>query len=306
LYQYRLVGLDDTFSNPTSNSSVNYQSLAPGNYVFEARALSRSGIVSDNVIKFPFTIHPAFYQTLIFRFVVVLSLLLAGFALQAYFHRRKNKQLQLIEDLKREERLKARQQTAEDFHDDLGNKLTRISILSDILNTKLNGEHQEEKHLIYQIKENASSLYRGTKDILWALDPKSDNLYEIVCHIAEFGADLFQDTDIVFNIDGVNEHLAETKFPMEYSRNVSMIFKESLNNILRHSGARRVDLKIAELDNSVQIALSDNGSGFNRDEGHKGHGLKNIFLRADRIGAQLKLDASKGQGAAVTLVINKA
>ena len=305
LYQYRLVGLDDTFSNPTSNSSVNYQSLAPGNYVFEARALSRSGIVSDNVIKFPFTIHPAFYQTLIFRFVVVLSLLLAGFALQAYFHRRKNKQLQLIEDLKREERLKARQQTAEDFHDDLGNKLTRISILSDILNTKLNGEHQEEKHLIYQIKENASSLYRGTKDILWALDPKSDNLYEIVCHIAEFGADLFQDTDIVFNIDGVNEHLAETKFPMEYSRNVSMIFKESLNNILRHSGARRVDLKIAELDNSVQIALSDNGIGFDRDEGHKGHGLKNIFLRADRIGAQLKLDASKGHGAAVTLVINK-
>ena len=305
LYSYRLVGLDDSFSNPTTNSSVNYQSLAPGDYVFEARALSRAGLVSDNVIRYPFTIQPAFYQTLTFRFIVILSLVLAGIALQAYLHKRKNEQLALIENLKREERLKARQQTAEDFHDDLGNKLTRISILSDILTTKLNGEHQEEKHLIYQIKENASSLYRGTKDILWALDPKSDNLYEIMCHISEFAGDLFQDTAIVFNIEGVEEHLSEVKFPMEYSRNVSMIFKESLNNILRHSGATRAELKVTEFESIVQITLRDNGKGFDKDEVHKGHGLKNIAIRANRIGAQLKLEASKGGGAEITLAINK-
>ena len=305
LYQYRLVGLDDTFSNATTNASVNYQSLAPGDYVFEARALSRVGLVSDNVIRYPFTIQPAFYQTITFRLLVILSLVLAGIGLQTYFHRRKNLQLKLIEDMKREERLKARQQTAEDFHDDLGNKLTRISILSDILTTKLNGEHQEEKHLISQIKENASSLYRGTKDILWALDPKSDNLYEIMCHVSEFAADLLQDTTIVFHIQGVEEQLAEIKFPMEYSRNVSMIFKESLNNILRHSGASRAELKVAEEGNSVHITLSDNGKGFNKEEVHKGHGLKNIRLRANRIGAQLIVNASGGTGSAITLVIHK-
>ncbi|NEU07379.1 hypothetical protein GZH53_03545 [Flavihumibacter sp. R14] len=305
MYQYRLIGLDDTFSNPTSNSSVNYQALAPGDYVFEARALTPLGIISDNVIKFPFTIRPAFYQTLTFRFAVIMLFVLAAIALQAYLHKRKTQQLQLIENLKRDERLKARQQTAEDFHDDLGNKLTRISILSDILNTKLNGEHQEEKHLIHQIKENASSLYRGTKDILWALDPKSDNLFEIMCHISEFGIDLFQDTPIVFNINGVKEHLSAVKFPMEYSRNVSMIFKESLNNILRHSEADLVDLTVAESEHIVQINLTDNGKGFDENEVNKGHGLKNITLRANRIGAQLTIDASKGKGSAIRLIINK-
>ncbi|HUH33673.1 MAG TPA: two-component regulator propeller domain-containing protein, partial [Daejeonella sp.] len=250
LYQYRLVGLDDTFSNPTTNSNVNYQTLPPGNYVFEARALNSEGISSDNMLRFPFSIRPAFYQTIFFRLAVILFLVLSGIALQAYLHKRKNLRLQQIEGMKREERLKARQQTAEDFHDDLGNKLTRISILTDILNMKLNGEHQEEKQLILQIKENASSLYRGTKDILWALDPKSDNLYEILSHISEFGMELFQDTAIEFSYEGITEQLANTRLPMEYSRNISMIFKEALNNSLRHAEAHHVLLNVSDNDKS--------------------------------------------------------
>ncbi|WP_026898198.1 ligand-binding sensor domain-containing protein [Daejeonella oryzae] len=305
LYQYRLVGLDDIFSVPGSNSSVNYQSLAPGDYVFEARAVTRSGLISDNMLRFPFSVKPAFYQTLPFRIGFILFLILCGIGLQAYLHRLKNRKLQLIENLKREERLKARRQTAEDFHDDLGNKLTRISILTDILNTRLNGEHEEEKHLIGQIKENASSLYRGTKDILWALDPKSDNLFEILSHISEFGMELFQDTPVEFNFKGIDEQFSNIKFPMEYSRNISMIFKESLNNILRHANARHVNFQVTDLEKSVEISLKDDGVGFNPQPTLKGSGLTNIAVRARRIGARLTLDSSIGKGTTITLSILK-
>ena len=304
-YQYRLVGLDDAFSNPTTNSSVNYQTLPPGDYVFEARALNGSGVISDNMLRFPFSIKPAFYQTVFFKLAVVLVLVLSGIALQAYLHRRKNLRLQQIESMKREERLKARQQTAEDFHDDLGNKLTRISILTDILNMKLNGEHQEEKQLIYQIKENASSLYRGTKDILWALDPKSDNLYEILCHISEFGMELFQDTAIEFSYEGITEELANTRLPMEYSRNISMIFKEALNNTLRHAEANHVVLNVSHLEKSVEISLKDDGVGFDQVHAPKGLGLNNIYLRARRIGARLDVNSIIGSGTRTILTISK-
>ena len=306
LYQYRLVGLDDTFSNPTANSSVNYQTLPPGDYVFEARALNSAGIISDNMLRFPFSITPAFYQTVFFKLGIILFLVLSGIALQAYLHRRKNLRLQQIESMKREERLKARQQTAEDFHDDLGNKLTRISILTDILNMKLNGEHQEEKQLIHQIKENASSLYRGTKDILWALDPKSDNLYEILSHISEFGMELFQDTAIEFNYEGITEQLTNTMLPMEYSRNISMIFKEALNNSLRHAEAHHVFLKVSDLEKSIVISLKDDGNGFDQEHAHKGLGLNNIYLRAKRLGAGLDVCSAIGNGTNITLTIFKA
>ena len=88
-----------------------------------------------------------------------------------------------------EEQMKVRQKTSEDFHDEMGNKLTRISVLSDILETQMLGEQQEQKKLIAQIKENVAALYAGTKDILWSLQPESDNLYEILNRIKDFGID---------------------------------------------------------------------------------------------------------------------
>jgi signal transduction histidine kinase len=231
--------------------------------------------------------------------------ILSGIALQAYQHKRKSERLLQIENLKREERLKARQQTAEDFHDDLGNKLTRISVLTDILNTKLNGEHQEEKQLIYQIKENASSLYRGTKDILWALDPKSDNLYEILCHISEFGLELLQDTEIEFCYAGITQNLSSIRFPMEYSRNISMIFKESINNALRHGYPAHISLDVTENEESIEIRLKDDGKGFDLHHAHKGLGLNNIVMRSKRIGALLDISSGKGKGTTITLILNK-
>ncbi|MXV51295.1 ATPase [Pedobacter sp. HMF7647] len=305
LYQYRLSGIDDAFSRPTPNSSVNYQALPPGDYVFEARAFNKSGSYSDNILKFPFSIRQAFYQTIIFRLLAVLSLVLIGIGFQTYLHKRKNQRLRVIEEMKQQERLKTRRQTAEDFHDDFGNKLTRISILTDILNTKLNGEHAEERHLISQIKENASSLYRGTKDILWALDPKSDNLFEILSHISEFGLELFQDTAIEFNFYGIQENLSDIKLGMEFSRNISMIFKESLNNSLRHSGANHVSLKVNQFERFVEIELSDDGKGFSQTSAGKGTGLNNIAVRAKRIGAELDINSTQDRGTAIRLSISK-
>jgi ligand-binding sensor domain-containing protein/signal transduction histidine kinase len=305
LYQYRLLGFEDDFSNPGTNSTIRYQTLSPGKYVFEARALNNAGVVSDNLLRFPFEIETAFYQTLAFKVGLILCLVLSGIGLQAYLHQRKHQRLLLIERLKQEERLKTRRQTAEDFHDDLGNKLTRISILTDILNTKLNGEHPDEKHLISQIKENASSLYRGTKDILWALDPKSDNLFEILCHISEFGMEIFQDTTIDFSFEGIEERLSNIKLPMEYSRNISMIFKESFNNILRHADASHVRLMVIHQDKSVEICLNDDGKGFNQQLVQNGSGLTNISVRAKRIGAKLEVVSKPGIGTTITLSVLK-
>jgi signal transduction histidine kinase len=262
-------------------------------------------MLSDNTLQFPFRIHPAFYQTTLFRLGVILLLILSGIGLQTYLHQRETARLREIENMKREERMKARQQTAEDFHDDLGNKLTRISILTDILNTKLNGEHQEEKQLIYQIKENASSLYRGTKDILWALDPKSDNLYEILCHVSEFGIELFQDTAIDFSFEGIDPKLSNIRFPMEYSRNISMVFKESLNNALRHGHPATVKLKVSEEAESIEIMLKDDGEGFDVQHAHRGLGLNNIYMRAKRISAMLNISSLPGKGTTITLTLNK-
>ena len=243
-YRYKLKGLDTAYSSPVKNNMVDYPSLPPGKYTFEVKALAPNGILSSASASFSFSITPPFYQTIPFRVLTITFFVLLGIILQSYRHNIRIKRQQVIEATKRDESLRIRQQTAEDFHDELGNKLTRITVLSEILDTKMDQTQADQKKLLEQIKQNASSLYNGTKDILWALDPQSDNLYEILNHIKDFGNELFLDTPVEFEFNGIDESLNQVKLPMEYSRNIPMIFKELLNNILKHAHASHVILNL--------------------------------------------------------------
>jgi signal transduction histidine kinase/ligand-binding sensor domain-containing protein len=302
LYQYRLYGYDDRFSAPVKNNVVDYPSLPPGKYTFQVKAVTSAGLLSKNIALYTFEIAAPFYQTWIFRSLLLLSFVLIGFSIQTYMHRRKLHSQQLIEQMKREEKQKIRQQTAEDFHDDLGNKLTRITVLSDILTAKLGEEKTEQKNLVGQIKQNAEELYNGTKDILWALDPKSDNLYEILTHIRLFGAEFFHDTPVKFNMDDINPDLNRIKLPLAYCRNITMIYKELLNNTLKHSGASQVNLSWNFISvTEMKITLADNGKGFNINNNTIGHGINNIRNRAARIGSTIEVQSGSTKGTQVTL-----
>lgn len=303
-YRYKLKGLDSAYSLPVKNNVVDYPSLPAGSYTFEVMAVTGNGIVSTDTASFAFSITPPFYQTITFRTLAIIFFVLLGIGLQSYRHRVRISRQRIIEATKREESLKIRQQTAEDFHDELGNKLTRITVLSEILDTKMDQTQCDQKKLLEQIKQNAASLYNGTKDILWALDPQSDNLYEILNHIKDFGNELFLDTQVTFEFTGIEEGLNEIKLPMEYSRNIPMIFKELLNNILKHAHATHVKINLDSIArNGISLTLSDNGCGFDLDETRKGQGINNISTRIKRIGGDISIRSKNGQGTLVELKI---
>ncbi|GAA4338157.1 two-component regulator propeller domain-containing protein [Mucilaginibacter gynuensis] len=301
-YQYKLTGLERDFSMPVSTNVVEYPSLPPGRYTFEVKAINADGQQSKTTAKFHFEIVPPFYKTALFQIVAAIFIMLLIIAIQSLWHHNKKQRQLAIEAIKREEKIKIRQQTAEDFHDDLGNKLTRITVLSEILNVKIESDKPEQRNLVEQIKQNAAALYNGTKDILWALDPKSDNLYETLKHIEEIGIEIFQDTPVAFTFDNINEDLELVKLTMEYNRNITMIFKESLNNVLKHADATKAVLKIIRIDkNIIGIMLTDNGKGFDADADIKGHGIKNIQTRAKRFNGYLQIISAPGAGTTVAL-----
>ncbi len=303
-YQYKLRGLDSSYSALVKNNVVDYPSLPPGNYVFEVKAYTADGLASKNTASFSFSITAPFYQTVTFRLLAIAALILTGIMVEILRHRFKARRREAINKMRRDENLKIRQQTAEDFHDELGNKLTRITVLSDILDTKMDETRTDQKKLLEQIRQNASSLYNGTKDILWALDPKSDNLYEILNHIKDFGTELFLDTKVDFKFDGITTSFNQFNLPMEYSRNLPMIFKELLNNILKHAGATSVHINATtDRRNELCMIITDNGSGFDANETYRGQGLKNIINRTKRIGGEIEIASAHGSGATVTLKI---
>lgn len=294
-YQYKLNGLDVEYGKSLKNMQVEYYALRPGKYTFSVFATVNG--LKSNVASFSFTIVPPFYRTVWFTALSILVVLFViCLAFYLFFKSKESKQIAL-EKIKQHEQNKIRRQTSEDFHDDIGNKLTRINVLSEILNKKLDQEQTEQKELIRLIQENAVLLYNGTKDILWALNPKSDNLYEILVHIKDFGIDLFQNTGIRFEMEGIASAYQSIQLSMEFNRNFTLIFKEVLNNILKHAQATEVLIMIIETpQHTIDILTTDNGKGFDLNGTNRGLGLNNIQTRCKRIRSAFKINSIVGKG----------
>ncbi len=296
-YQYQLEGMETSYSALTPNHFVVYPALPPGHYTFRARAyIDGVGYSTDNV-HFSFDIRAAFYQTLYFKFGVLVFVMGLILWIQWMRMRMRGKRIRQIEEVKREENIKVRQTASEDFHDEVGNSLTRIQVLTEVLNTKLGPGHEEEKRLIGQIKENVSGLYQGTRDILWALNPESDAIKEIGHRLESLGIDVFQDTGICFCFENYLGEGENEKLPGNYNRNIMMIFKEAMSNCLKHAQAKRVKLKIQKTGPSeIGIELADDGAGFNMLYIKKGHGFQNMQKRANRINSLFTVNSSPGEG----------
>ncbi|MBL7932125.1 MAG: hypothetical protein JNL60_09485 [Bacteroidia bacterium] len=306
-YRYKLDGIDKAFST-TTNPDILYPSLPPGKYTLRVMGITKNGVLSKNEITYHFEIEKAFYQTRTFQIFSIIALLATG-ALFAYLttrarQKRKQKAKELLERIREEEFMKLRQRTAEDFHDEMGNNLTRISILTDMLKSKLNNKEPEISSLVDQIKENTGSLYKGSRDIIWSLNSKNDDLYEIAEHIKDIGNELFHDTSVDFNYEHNFDPDSGLKLKLDYSRNLTMIFKEAFSNILKHSDATLVDVKLEQRNKGIEIVIKDNGKGIDPNKKSKGNGIKNMKTRTSRMNGYFNLNLALTQGTQINIELN--
>jgi signal transduction histidine kinase len=90
----------------------------------------------------------------------------------------------------------------------------------------------------------------------------------------------------------------------ETKRNVFLIFKEALNNIIKHSDARNAYIRLKISDKNLLLAIKDDGKGFNKASGFIGNGLKNMQNRAKEINGTIKLNSNFGKGTTLALSVN--
>lgn len=299
-YRYQLIGADKTYTE-TDQTTVVYPNLSPGEYLFKVWASDADGNWYNNAVTYSFTINAPYYTTWYFR--LGLGLLLVAIFLGSVYFRNRQKELRRRweERLREEEQALVRQKTAEDFHDEIGNKLTRINLLATIAESKLLQPPAEVKKILQQIQQNVTSLYNGSKDIIWSLQPDSDYLDEIVFRIRQNTADLLQDTALKFDYYQDPDMDMHIKLPIDYSRNIIMIFKEAVNNIVKHAAATHIILSIKQADNHIMLELLDDGKGFEPQTISKGNGMGNINNRAKRIGANLEIQSELNEGTRLTL-----
>jgi PAS domain S-box-containing protein len=214
----------------------------------------------------------------------------------------------------REERMRelqtVRTRIAADLHDDIGSSLTKIVILSDVAQQEASSDGSERSESLDAITEISNDLVEAMSDIVWAINPKKDQLSELSHRMRRFASDIFTARKIKFQFRAA-QFENDLQLGANVRREVFLIFKESVNNVVKHSQCTEADAQLSVADGRLTLRISDNGGGFDssvsavgqsaRVQG--GNGLPSMRHRATDLGGELTVTTAPGHGTTILLSV---
>ena len=301
IYQYKLTNFQNEWSLPSLSTNTRFTNLPSGDYRFQVRARNSDGVLSDNFGVFRFKIVPPVWERSWFYFLI--TLLAVALMRYMYLYRVEANILKVLEleKIREEEATKVRKTMARDFHDNMGNQLASITVFSNLISLKLKDKSEEINGLLNNIEKHSKSLYNGTKDFIWSMNPESDNLLEIFTYLKDFGEDFFNRTAVEFYADNMVGSDQKIEVPSGWSRQIVLIFKEAMTNSLKHSKASSLHLSLQIEHDSFTIVCSDDGKGIEDDKIGKGNGYRNMNTRASQIDCNLNIQSNAKNGLEVIL-----
>lgn len=295
-YQYYLDKFDKAWSRSTFVNHVTYGNLPPGEYSFQVKATNQQG-GWDAPLTYYFVVKAPFYETIEFR-VFAMVFLTVSIASIFYIRMRNRMRRALeLEHIRQEEHEKLRKEIARDFHDEMGNQLTRIINYISLMKLSQNGHVNEYYN---KVESAAKYLYTGTRDFIWSIDPVNDELSKLFFHIRDFGEKLFEEKGI--NFRAFNELKQKVKLPYGFSREANLIIKEAMTNAFNHSQAKNVSFSLKATNEGLEMQLADDGRGFEMEKVSQTNGLNNMQSRASRIKSKIAITSHPGQGTEIRLI----
>lgn len=204
-----------------------------------------------------------------------------------------------VERLLELERVRTR--IATDLHDDIGSSLSQISILSEVTQRRLTGADPEITEPLSNIASISRELVDSMSDIVWAINPARDRFADLARRMRRFATELLEARDIRLQFRSPAD---ERDLPIDSStrREIFLIFKESIHNIVRHSGCTAVEIDLRVTGSLLSLLIRDDGRGLPASQTHQGHGLASIRARTEAIGGSLEL-GSGSPGTRIRLLV---
>lgn len=192
-----------------------------------------------------------------------------------------------------------RKRVARELHDELGQSLTGLSLKTAVAKHHVTSNSdkalKELDHVQTLIKETVNRMY----DLILALRPSLLDDMGLVSALRAYAERTLSGTGIGFQLDtsGLSNRL-----PAEVETALFRTFQEALHNVIRHSGATQVRIKLICEDGSLFAEVEDNGQGFAPEtvqlDGSKprGLGLMGMQERVGIVGGRLQILSQPGSG----------
>lgn len=288
-YIYQLHGFDQK-TDTSKNSEIRYTNIPGGRYKLEITACRNNEVLG--VYELPFSVFNPIHRQWWFGPLLTFCFLMIPIAIFYFFNLDRSRRVLRLESV--------RNQIASDLHDDIGANLSAIKNFTEIIEKKT-PENSASASLIRKTKDYLSQTMSGLQDTVWSINPLNDSVELLIEKMQEFAILMLSAKEIELKI----ENLFDKKFPiildMDQRHNLLLIFKEVINNIVKHSCAKNVKIRIASNREALHLTVKDDGKGFDSHEKFQGNGLRNFKTRSRQHFIETEITSAPGKGTEVQI-----
>jgi signal transduction histidine kinase len=292
-YAYRLLP-DTHWTSLGDAGRIDLSGLPSGTHRLEVRASLDGRTWGPSAVSPLITVLPPMHRTWWFLALATLVVLaIIGLSVRLYVQRRLAAQRLVFE---REQALLAeRMRIAGDMHDDLGAGLSGLKLRSEMA---ARSETDPAKRTYYvEMARQAGELIGSMRQIIWAMNSDQGSLADLVAYATGYARNYLAE-------NGLEAHItAEGPWPglqltTEQRRNLFLVLKEALHNVVKHAQAHRVRITIAWQPDgdhgTLEVTVADDGIGLSNGWAMAGNGSRNMRQRTAALGGTFEINTENG------------
>jgi signal transduction histidine kinase len=187
-----------------------------------------------------------------------------------------------------------------EMHDDIGAEVTRIKLFTHALNAAL-PEGSDEKRKLQQISGAAGKMIQTINEIVWTMNSRNDTLSNLAAYTRRYAAEYLETHNLTCTINFPDD-VPSLTIPNNTRRNLFLVFKEALHNVVKHAMATHVTIDLNYAGSVLAVSIKDDGKGKN-DKAVLGNGIGNMKHRMAECGGNFTLSSTEGEGTEIVMTI---
>ncbi len=302
---FKLDNIDADWREPGNERKAYYFNLPSGTYTFHLKACNYTGALSERQLII--TISPPWWLTWWAYLLYILVFFVALWSFIKWRERTLKKEKDLLEEKVEMQNavMNERLRISRELHDDIGSTLGSISIYSEVAKNR-NEKNENTTEVIAKIGSASRELIDKMSDIVWSMNPNNESFEQLQNRMQVFAAIMLTPHEILFNIYTEKE-VKDLKLTAEERRNIYLIYKEAIHNIIKYAKCTRVEIILFSNTDEFVMSIKDSGKGFDMNNGKQtseslgGNGIKNMHARAESINAEFKIQSIINTGTTIVL-----
>ncbi|MBD2002332.1 MULTISPECIES: AAA family ATPase [Cyanophyceae] len=201
--------------------------------------------------------------------------------------------------------LEERNRMAREIHDTLAQSFTGIIIHARSAASKITVDPEKAQAYLAQVQNLArTGLTEARRSVEALRRPYLLENNDLLSAFKQLATQLESSSGTTIMCEAIG---IPYPLPSEVENNLLRIGQEALTNALKYARATEIRVELIYQSTQCRLRIKDDGQGFpiDRSSSHNGFGLLGMSERADRIGAQLQIQSTPGQGTEIAVSVNQ-